>query len=183
MRCNEMRPTRADRIMNIENSIAAIGNTDIIDSVLSKYGVLIWRSYQLIRFQTSEISCMPSKLTLDIMWPLNSLPQNGLTGSICGCGAENRAALSVKNSQSRWNNWTPCIGPNQPQLAANLAMANFWPSWIEVLAAIFVVHGAEVWGEPKINFRQLVGDLRRGWMLRSVAIGLTILRRPPIIVS
>lgn len=120
-----MRPTRADRIMNIENSIAAIGNADIIDSVLSKYGVLIWRSYQLIRFQTSEMSCMPSKLTLDKMWPLDSLPQNGLTCSICGCGAENRTALSVKNSQNRWNNWTPCIGPNQPQLAANLAMANF----------------------------------------------------------
>lgn len=35
-----MRQTRLDWITNIENSIAAIGNADIIDSVLSKYGVV-----------------------------------------------------------------------------------------------------------------------------------------------
>lgn len=37
-----MRLRRVDWITNIENSIAAIGNADIIDSVLSKYGVVDW---------------------------------------------------------------------------------------------------------------------------------------------
>lgn len=35
-----MRLTKLDWLTNIENSIAAVGNADITDSVLSKYGTV-----------------------------------------------------------------------------------------------------------------------------------------------
>lgn len=40
MRCKEMKLTKLDWLTNIENSIAAIGNEDIADSVLSKHGAV-----------------------------------------------------------------------------------------------------------------------------------------------